>query len=582
MKGLVLKQSLTAALASATRRSGRSAAPRFQPVRAEAARGPEPARSSAVEFPHPAFVSRDDPTLLVPEKKELPLGKDRLAAGLARKTKIVCTIGPGTASVEMLTKLAEAGMNVARLNMSHGDHSSHLAVINMVKEINAKGFHCIGLLLDTKGPEIRSGDLREPLQLQRHDRLVLTIREGAQGQDNVVSINYDGFVDDVGVGDMILVDGGIMSFKCVEVTGTDIVCEVMEGGQFKSRRHLNIRGKSASLPSITDKDWDDITFGVENGVDFIALSFVKEAQTIRELKEWLEERGSHAHVLPKIESATSVQNLEEILDVSDGAMVARGDLGAELPVQEVPYWQSRIVQGCRRRGKNVIVATNMLESMIENPTPTRAEVSDISIAVREGTDAVMLSGETAYGKYPLRSVQVMSRVALTTEASMLSYRGARRFGTDESERIDWIRRPKDDEEPTLLEITEMFAYHTTMMANTLKAPIVAFSRYGTVPRLLSHYRPDNRIFCFTESTHIQRLLTLAHGVVPIKIGFGEGAEETIDRALSILVERGLTRPHQQVALVRGGVQPIWKSTDGSTHAIHARRCPDVVVDGEVV
>merc|ERR1719375_1350609 len=246
---------------------------------------------------------------------------------------------------------------------------------------------------------------------------------------------------------------------------------------------------SASLPSITEKDWKDIEFGVAEGVDFFALSFVNDADVVRELKAFLASEGCEARVLVKIESASAVANLDEILTEADGAMVARGDLGAELPVEEVPLLQNRIIQSCRMLGKPVIVATNMLESMIEHPTPTRAEVSDIAIAVREGTDAVMLSGETAYGRYPFKSLSTMSEVARQTEFSMLgsSFTGLRRAGSVESEPIDWIQGPHQTAGAGM---SEVLAYHTTTMANTLNANIIVFTRHGNMPRLLAHYRPN--------------------------------------------------------------------------------------------
>lgn len=286
---------------------------------------------------------------------------------LCRKTKIVATIGPASNTKEVFNTLADSGINVVRLNMSHGDHTSHMEVVKLVREYNASGAktHNLAIMLDTKGPEVRSGDVQKPLNLKTSDTIVFTIKEGADGSDNRVSVNYDGFISDVSKGDMVLVDGGILSMEVEEITDTDVVCKVIDGGSMGSRRHLNVRGKSANLPAITDKDWSDIEWGVKAGVDYFALSFVRNADVIHELKEYLvKEMGQvedeRIQILAKIESADSVQNLESILDAVDGAMVARGDLGAELPVEEVPYQQNRIVQGCRARGKPCIVATNML------------------------------------------------------------------------------------------------------------------------------------------------------------------------------------------------------------------------------
>lgn len=490
-----------------------------------------------------------------------------------RKTKIVCTIGPTSCSREDLFRLADQGMNVARLNMSHGDHKSHKAVVDLVKEYNKLNRNNVAIMLDTKGPEVRSGDVTEPIEMKPGAKYTFTIKEGADGKNGRISVNYDGFIDDVSVNDMLLVDGGMLSLKILDKTKQDVVCEVVDGGVMGSRRHLNIRGKSANLPAITEKDWLDLQFGIDVGVDYYALSFVRSADVIYELKAYLAKQGAAIGILPKIESADSVGQLSAILDAADGAMVARGDLGAELPVQEVPYWQSRIVQGCRKRGKPVIVATNMLESMITNPTPTRAEVSDIAIAVREGTDAVMLSGETAYGQFPFKSVSVMATVAKRTENAMLTYQGTRRFGSEESEPIDWIVPPKSAQNKsgnmTSPGLSEMFAYHATTMANTISTSLVVFSRKGSMPALLSHYRPDSPIYAFTENRDIQRRLALYHGITALYMPFSPDADQTFDKAIEELKARGYVKGGQQVAIVQSGRQPIWRSA--STHAIQVRK-----------
>ncbi|KAF8379116.1 hypothetical protein HHK36_028545 [Tetracentron sinense] len=326
------------------------------------------------------------------------LGETKVITNARRKTKIVCTIGPSTSSREMIWKLAETGMNVARLNMSHGDHASHQKTIDLVREYNAQfEDKVVAIMLDTKGPEVRSGDVPQPILLKEGQEFNFTIKRGVSSE-NTVSVNYDDFVNDVEIGDILLVDGGMMSLVVKSKTKELVKCEVIDGGELNSRRHLNVRGKSANLPSITEKDWEDIKFGVDNKVDFYAVSFVKDAKVVHELKDYLKSSSADIHVIVKIESADSIPNLHSIISASDGAMVARGDLGAELPIEEVPLLQEEIIRKCHSMHKPVIVATNMLESMIKCPTPTRAEVSDIAIAVREGSDAVMLSGETAHGK----------------------------------------------------------------------------------------------------------------------------------------------------------------------------------------
>lgn len=468
-----------------------------------------------------------------------------------RKTKIVCTIGPSTNTREMIWKLAEAGMNVARLNMSHGDHASHQKVIDLVKEYNAQSKdNVIAIMLDTKGPEVRSGDLPQPITLTTGQEFTFTIRRGVGTADSV-SVNYDDFVNDVEVGDMLLVDGGMMSLMVKSKTSDSVKCEVVDGGELKSRRHLNVRGKSATLPSITEKDWDDIKFGVDNKVDFYAVSFVKDAAVVHELKNYLQSCGADIHVIVKIESADSIANLHSIITASDGAMVARGDLGAELPIEEVPLLQEEIIRICRSMGKAVIVATNMLESMIVHPTPTRAEVSDIAIAVREGSDAVMLSGETAHGKFPLKAVKVMHTVALRTEATVIGGETPPNLGKAFKNHM-----------------SEMFAFHATMMSNTLGISTVVFTRTGFMGILLSHYRPSGTIFAFTNEKRIQQRLALYQGVCPIYMQFSEDAEETFANAFDLLKKQGMVKGGEQVALVQSGSRPIWRFQ--STHNIQVR------------
>lgn len=475
-----------------------------------------------------------------------------LKPNVRRKTKIVCTIGPSTNTREMIWKLAEAGMNVARMNMSHGDHASHQKVIDLVKEYNAQSKdNAIAIMLDTKGPEVRSGDVPQPIDLAPGQEFTFTIKRGVS-TENCVSVNYDDFVNDVEVGDMLLVDGGMMSLMVKSKTEDSVKCEVVDGGELKSRRHLNVRGKSATLPSITEKDWEDIKFGVENGVDYYAVSFVKDAQVVHELKDYLRGCGADIHVIVKIESADSIPNLHSIITASDGAMVARGDLGAELPIEEVPLLQEEIIRLCRSMGKAVIVATNMLESMIVHPTPTRAEVSDIAIAVREGADAVMLSGETAHGKYPLKAVKVMHTVALRTEATIVGGEKPANLGLAFKNHM-----------------SEMFAYHATMMSNTLGTSIVVFTRSGFMAILLSHYRPSGTIYAFTDNERVRQRLALYQGVCPIYLQFSNDAEKTFTEALSYLQKQGMVKEGEEVALVQSGKQPIWRSH--STHNIQVRK-----------
>ncbi|XP_010540768.1 PREDICTED: plastidial pyruvate kinase 3, chloroplastic [Tarenaya hassleriana] len=474
----------------------------------------------------------------------------RIRTESGRKTKIVCTIGPSTSSREMIWKLAETGMNVARLNMSHGDHASHQKTIDIVKEYNSQfADRAIAIMLDTKGPEVRSGDVPQPIFLKEGQEFNFTIKRGVSSEDTV-SVNYDDFINDVEVGDILLVDGGMMSLAVKSKMGDLVKCVVIDGGELKSRRHLNVRGKNPSDHSRNHKDWEDIKFGVENQVDCYAVSFVKDAKVVHELKNYLKSCKADISVIVKIESADSIQNLHSILSASDGAMVARGDLGAELPIEEVPLLQEEIIRRCRSMQKPVIVATNMLESMIDHPTPTRAEVSDIAIAVREGTDAIMLSGETAHGKYPLKAVKVMHTVATRTEAS-LPVRTSAIGGAYK------------------VHMGEMFAFHASIMANTLKTPIIVFTRTGSMAVLLSHYRPSSTIFAFTNQRRIMQRLVLYQGVMPIFMEFSDDAEDTFARALKLLQDKEMLKEGQHVTLVQSGAQPIWR--EESTHVIQVRK-----------
>ncbi|KAJ6703980.1 PLASTIDIAL PYRUVATE KINASE 3 CHLOROPLASTIC [Salix viminalis] len=482
------------------------------------------------------------------------LGKENIYPIARRKTKIVCTIGPSTSSREMIWKLAETGMNVARLNMSHGDHASHKKTIDLVKEYNAQSDdNVIAIMLDTKVYWVLRLEVEmclNQLFSRKGQEFNFTIKRGVSTEDTV-SVNYDDFINDVEAGDMLLVDGGMMSLSVKSKTKDSVKCVVVDGGELKSRRHLNVRGKSATLPSITDKDWEDIKFGVDNHIDFYAVSFVKDEKVVHELKDYLTSRNADIHVIVKIESADSILNLQSIISASDGAMVARGDLGAELPIEDVPLLQEDIIRRCHNMQKPVIVATNMLESMIDHPTPTRAEVSDIAIAVREGADAVMLSGETAHGKFPLKAVRVMHTVALRTESSLPVNTTAPAHSVYKSH------------------MGEMFAFHATIMANTLSTPIIVFTRTGSMAKLLSHYRPASTIFAFTNEERIKQRLALYQGVMPIFMQFSDDAEETFARALELLLSKGLLIVGQNVTLVQSGAQPIWRRE--SSHHIQVRK-----------
>jgi len=448
-----------------------------------------------------------------------------------RQTKIICTIGPKTASFESLLKLANLGMNVARLNMSHGDLLWHKKIIDWIKTLNRKERYSIAILLDTKGPEIRTGDIKKPKEIKSGQRFIFTTEKKPTYEENMVEVNYDGFVDDVAVGDVILVDGGLLSFLVKEKKEKRIITECLDGGLLTSRRHLNIKGKSSSLPTITKKDWEDINFGIENGVDFIALSFVKDSKSIVNLKNYLKQKQVNIQVIAKIESAQSLSCLEEIIDVADGVMVARGDLGAELPIEQVPLLQEKIINSCLLKRKPVIVATHLLESMIENPTPTRAEVTDIFLALKQKADALMLSGETAVGNYPFKSVSVMDEVIKKLEKEIFLNKERKFF-------------------PETFDAKIEIAKASSFLAMNLNvSAIVVFTRRGYMASLVSSFRPSVSIFAFTNMSSVKRKLNLFWGVTAFRIDFSKDPEKTIKKAIKILIERKYLKENDKIIIV---------------------------------
>ncbi|MEW9033825.1 MAG: pyruvate kinase, partial [Planifilum fimeticola] len=334
-----------------------------------------------------------------------------------RKTKIVCTIGPASEELSVLKRLMEAGMNVARLNFSHGSHEEHARRIERIRRAAEETGKTVAILLDTKGPEIRTGDLRDgEVELKEGETFILTA-EPVEGDASRVSVSYAGLPEDVHPGSTILIDDGLIKLTVVEVRGKEIVCRVVNSGLLKNRKGVNVPGVRIQLPGITSKDAEDILFGLERGIDFIAASFVRKKEDVLEIRKLLEDRGADIPIIAKIENQEGLDNLDSILEVADGLMVARGDLGVEIPAEEVPLVQKRMIRKCNLLGKPVITATQMLDSMQRNPRPTRAEASDVANAILDGTDAIMLSGETAAGKYPVEAVETMARIASRAESA---------------------------------------------------------------------------------------------------------------------------------------------------------------------
>lgn len=436
-----------------------------------------------------------------------------------RKTKIICTLGPATDNLPMLEKLYAAGMNVVRLNMSHGDHESHARAIAQVRELNGKVPHPVAMLLDTQGPEIRTGDLSQDLHVAEGDVITVSVRSSDNVEETSLQINYEDLLDAVDIGDRITVDNGLINFQVLEKLERSMRCRVVDGGTLKSKRHVNLPGVRVNLPAITKKDERDILFGLEQGVDFIALSFVRDANDVLQLRELMGERGSNVRIIAKIEDQEGVRNLEAIIEAADGIMVARGDLGVEIRVEMLPNVQRRIVRLCAEYGKRVIVATHLLESMITNPIPTRAEVTDVANAVYEEVDAVMLSGETTIGKYPVKCVEMLDRIARESEKTPgLSFSDDLQVDGDK----------------------QHMARAAVDLAESLRARgIVVITRRGVMASYVANCRPRLcPIFAFTEHEATRRHLALNYSSYAFAVRFHEEPEQTLAEVFAALQTSG--------------------------------------------
>ncbi len=447
-----------------------------------------------------------------------------------QKTRIICTIGPATESYEMLQKMYEAGMNIVRLNMSHGDHDSHAKVIQHIKTLNKQVKFPIPILLDTQGPSIRTGNLSNELDLKQGAIVSVTTRGPMDVEESSIHIDYADLLEAVNVGDKITVDNGLINFEVLEKEERRMRCRVLDGGLLKSKRHVNLPGVRVNLPAITPKDTKDILFGLERDVDFIALSFVREADDIRQLKALMGDKAGRVKIIAKIEDQEGVRNLEEIIKESDGIMVARGDLGVEINLEDLPNVQRTIVRMCAEYGKRVIVATHLLESMIHNPHPTRAEVTDVANAIYEEVDAVMLSGETTTGKYPVKCVEYLRRIALKSETipGLQFAKHLRNVGNK-----------------------QQLAAAAVQLAEGVKARgIVVITRRGLMADLVTNCRPfTTNIYAFTNMSQSRRTMMLNRGVFPFRIDFSSDPEKTLQTAFRILKDREQFQVGDKVVII---------------------------------
>jgi len=447
-----------------------------------------------------------------------------------RKTKIICTLGPASESSDVIERMIKAGANLFRLNMSHANHEWVREIVPRVRAL-ARGFEeSVGILLDTQGPAIRTGTLNEQLVLAVGDVLEITVHGERATEQNSITSNYDQLVEDVSVGDVILLDNGLMQVRVLAKGDNRIKTEVLTAGSLGSRRHINLPGIDVKLPALTEKDLKDLELGIELGVDFVALSFTRRKEDLDQLRRVLRSGGSHAAVVAKVETQSAVQAIDDIIHGSDVILIARGDLGIECPLEELPIIQRRIVKRCLRIGKPVIVATQLLESMIHNPVPTRAEVTDVANAVFEQADAIMLTGETTGGRYPTECVEVLDRVAQRIERS-----GGAGYGKDAL-----LEDPRQ----------KIVASAVSLVDSLHRARIVVFTRHGTMARYVSNLRPgQGPIFAFAPDEDVCSQLSVCWGVCPILLEFSDDPNDTIEAAEKYLRQRKLVQPNDHLVVL---------------------------------
>ena len=454
-----------------------------------------------------------------------------------RSTKIICTMGPNTDKKTVMKSLVKNGMNVARFNFSHGDHEEQRERMNLLKNVREELDRPVAILLDTKGPEIRTGLLEggKKVTLREGSEFILYTEE-MTGNETGCCVTYPGLAKDVKPGDRILIDDGLIELKVKQIKSGNIVCHVENGGELGERKGVNVPNVKVKLPAVTEKDIDDILFGIQQDIDFIAASFIRSAKGVKEIRKILKENhAEHISIIAKIENAEGVENIDEIIEASDGIMVARGDLGVEIPAQEVPHIQKMIIKKCNERYVPVITATQMLDSMIRNPRPTRAEVADVANAIYDGTDAVMLSGETAAGKYPVEALKMMNEIAENTE--------------------QYVDYEKYIHHRTMYEqskISSAIGIASVRTARNIGAAcIVTPTMSGKTARLISNFRPSMPIYAVTPNEMVQHKMQLYWGVIPLKGYIKDTTENIIVNAMETIKRKRLVKKGQTVVITAG-------------------------------
>ena len=470
-----------------------------------------------------------------------------------RRAKIVCTLGPAVSSTERIRELVDAGMDVARLNLSHGSYDDHEAVYHRVRQAADESGHGVGVFVDLQGPKIRLGKFREgSSRIQTGQSFTITTRD-VPGDNEIASTTYAGLPGDVSVGDPILIDDGKVRLRVVEVEDQDVHTVVVTGGRVSDHKGINLPGVPVSVPAMSEKDLADLRWGLHLGVDFIALSFVRNAADAEDVRRVMREEGVMLPVIAKIEKPQAIDNLDEIIKAFDGFMVARGDLGVECPLEDVPFLQKRVVEKARRNAKPVIVATQMLESMITNPAPTRAEASDVANAVLDGADAVMLSGETSVGEYPIETVRTMARIISSTEDHALASMAA----------IDWQPRTTGG----------VIAKAAAEVADRVGAKyLVAFTQSGDSARRLARYRGAVPVLAFTPEGTVRSQLSMTWGVETFKTASVEHTDEMVRQVDDQLLRSGRVTEGDLVVIIAGSPPGI----PGSTNALRIHRMGDAI------
>ncbi len=452
---------------------------------------------------------------------------------LGKKTKIVCTIGPATESIEKLTELVEAGMNVMRLNFSHGDFAEHQKRVDNIREVMNKTGKTVAILQDLGGPKIRIGTFANGGTVLKEGAIFTLTTEQMEGTDDKVFVNYDLLPKEVKVGGTIMLRDGRLNLEVLEIKGNDIICKVIVGGELKGKKGVNVPGANLSISSLTEKDKADLEFGIKNKVDFIALSFVRRASDINELRAILKKEGSNAHIIAKIETPEALGVLDDVVAAADGLMVARGDLAIEIPAEDVPIAQKMMIKKCNAVGKPVITATQMLESMIKNPVPTRAEVSDIANAIIDGTDAIMLSEETTLGDFPVEAVKMMSKIAVRVEKEVYTRDTITEYNHSHS----------------ITDIVSQSAVRTTHKVGA--SLIVALTRSGSSARMIARYRPSEPILALSDDADNAHKLMLSFGCYPVVVPTFKTVDEIMELVRKVTIGAEVAKKGNNVVIVAG-------------------------------